>query len=513
VHPGGPGRGPDGTVSAGHTSPAADTADTIAAVATGARSSHTAIIRISGPACASVLESCFLQRPAPVPHRPGRLLDDASLALPAAGEPARRLPVPVRAIFMPAPRTFTGQDTLEILLPGNPHLLSRVMAMVLAVPGVRAAGPGEFAARAYLAGKMTLQEAESIAAVIAAQSQTQLRAARRVMDGRAGTEFARWAEELATLLALVEAGIDFADQDDVVAIAPDVLRARVAELEMQMRERVGIGGGRIGSTARYASTVRVVLLGEPNAGKSTLFNRLLGRQRSIVSDIAGTTRDVIAEPLELTGPGGRRVSAELVDVAGLIDERAASEAAVTDMADTDFAGPEAAEAARDAVQTADVLLLVRACGTAPSPQLASLAEQLRQRGTTVLGIMTKADQAGLLGSGHDRAAAGELPVCGLDGFGLEPLHAALLDATWRATGHGDGLLPRHQEAVLESLDTLRGLLHAARGGRGDGPDGIRPDEFAAASVRAALDALGELTGKVHRDEIIGRIFATFCIGK
>lgn len=497
-------------MSAGYTS-LTDVAETIAAVASGARSSHTAIIRISGLACASVLESCFVQRPAPVPHRPGRLLGDAVLALPAAGEPARRLPVSVRAIFMPAPRTFTGQDTLEILLPGNPHLLSRVMAVVLAAPGVRAAGPGEFAARAYLAGKMTLQEAESIAAVIAAQSQTQLRAARRVMDGRAGTEFARWAEELATLLALVEAGIDFADQDDVVAIAPEALRARVAELEMQMCERVGIGGGRIGSTARYASCVRVVLLGEPNAGKSTLFNRLLGRQRSIVSDIAGTTRDVIAEPLELTGAGGRRVSAELVDVAGLMDERAAVGGTAGDMVG-DFAGPEAAEAARDAVQTADVLLLVRACGAAPSPQLASLAEQLRQHGTIVLGIMTKADQAGLLGSGHDHVAAGELPVCGLDGFGIEPLRAALLDATWRATGHGDGLLPRHQEAVLESLDTLRGLLHATRG-RGKGHDGIRPDEFAAASLRAALDALGELTGKVHRDEIIGRIFATFCIGK
>lgn len=513
-------------MSAGHTSLAAESAETIAAVASGARSSHTAIIRISGPACTSVLQSCFLHRPAPVPHRPGRLLGHATLALPATAGPARSLPVPARAIFMPAPRTFTGQDTLEILLPGNPHLLARVMAQVLAVPGVRAAGPGEFAARAYLAGKMTLQEAESIAAVIAAQSQTQLRAARRVMDGRAGTEFARWAEALATLLALVEAGIDFADQDDVVAIAPDALRTRVASLETQMRERVGIGGS-IGSTARSSRAARVVLLGQPNAGKSTLFNRLLGRQRSIVSDIAGTTRDVIAEPLDLTGPGGRRVSAELVDVAGLVDGPAASGAARTgaasadpasaDTASTDFAGPDAAAAARDAVQTADVLLLVRACGTAPSPQLTSMAEQLRQRGTTVLAIMTKADQAGLLGRDDDHAAAGELPVCGLDGFGLEPLRAALLDATWRATGHGDGLLPRHQEAVLESLDTLRGLLHAARGDRGSGPDhghrGITPDEFAAASLRAALDALGELTGKVHRDEIIGRIFATFCIGK
>ncbi|HZW06919.1 MAG TPA: hypothetical protein VFF65_07325, partial [Phycisphaerales bacterium] len=185
---------------------------TIVACATGGGWSERALVRLSGPACAEV-ERRLTTRP------PGARSPMAARFALADG-----LPVPCLAWRGIGPRTYTGEDTLELLLPGNPHLVRRVVERTCTVAGVRAAEAGEFSARAYLNGKLTLEQAEGVSAVVAAEGADELAAAAAVLSGAAGAVYRAWSEECAALLALVEAGIDFTDQEDVVAIEPRVLR-------------------------------------------------------------------------------------------------------------------------------------------------------------------------------------------------------------------------------------------------------------------------------------------------
>lgn len=450
--------------------------DTIAAVASGpeARNSLRALIRLSGPAVATVESD---------------LLDDPRAGS-AGARPARlRLPpahsLPVLLLRGVPPRTFTGEPALEILLPGGPALVRRVMDAVLAVPGVRAAGPGEFSARAYLNGRLTLAQAEGVAAVVAAQSAAALETARQTLRGHAGDLCRGWAAEVAALLALVEAGIDFSDQDDVVAIAPAALRARAAAL-------AGAIESHLGPAHAEASTglPRVVLAGPPSAGKSTLFNALLGRRRAITSPAPGTTRDAIAEELDVQIDGdARRV--ELVDLAGVDGSLPGAEA--------DGAAAAAQRRAREEIAAADVVVLCRP----PGARGAALPEGARG---VVVRVRTKADLPRGDGPPHPPAEA-EVPVCALDGRNLAELRRAIAAAALAAASRGvaprGSLLPRHARAAARARTSLRRLVAMP------GPGA----EIEAGLLRAALDALGEITGAVTRDDVLGRIFASFCIGK
>jgi tRNA modification GTPase len=342
--------------------------------------------------------------------------------------------------------------------------------MFAAIESVRLAGPGEFTARAYLNERMSLDQAEGIAAVIAAESAEQLAAAGELLSGATGDVYRAWAEELATLLALVEAGIDFTDQEDVVAIAPEELRGRLAVLTAAIRERIG-GEGVVEASAGLP---RVVLVGEPNAGKSTLFNALLGRERAVVSAEAGTTRDVLEEPLDLTGalPGAGRVT--LVDMAGL-----------------DRTGAASQEAARASIARADVLVH---CD--PGGRFEGLSG-----GKPAIRVRTKADLLRPEGTGETPVPR-EISVCALDGWNLNVLRRAIADAACGSRNAGAALLlPRHRRTLAEAAARME---DAKRSG---GP------EVVASHLRQALDALGELVGRISPDDVIGRVFATFCVGK
>ncbi|MBL8759344.1 MAG: 50S ribosome-binding GTPase [Phycisphaerae bacterium] len=433
----------------------------------------------------------------------------ARVRVPAAEGAARRgcFEVPALVVWHEGPRSYTGEDCAEVLLAGNPHLIERVVGMMASLPGVREARPGEFSARAFMNGRLTLAQAEGVAAAIGAGTREELAAAREAMAGTRGAVYAGWAGEAGTLLALVEAGIDFSDQEDVVAIAPGVLAARVGSLVEAMARELGSARG--SESAEWAPVA--VLAGPPNAGKSTLFNALLGRRRAITSSEAGTTRDALVERL-----GARKGDAGLGGWSGL-------EVMLVDLPGLDEGGrgaeDEAAQArAREAAREADVV--VRCL---PSGWRGGAREGFAVReGARVVEVETKAD----LSAGEEPGPEGwewrgAIRVCAVDGRGIDEVRGAIIAAAWQGDGQEGAewdaedrssrgvLLPRHRRAVVRAMACLR------EAGTAVDPSARaldRPEEVAA-RLRAALDWLGELTGRMSPDAIIGRVFATFCVGK
>ncbi len=278
--------------------------DTILAVSSPPGRSARGLIRLSGPAAFAVLDE-LTEAQHPVSRRacPGahaaRHAGTSPAAYPRTLTPARLRPplppLPVLVARFPGPHSYTGEDAAELQLPGHPALLDRVLAAAVA-HGARLAEPGEFTFRAYLAARLDLTEAEGIAATIAAVSDAQLAAAGHLRTGELARFAAAHVETLGRLLALVEAGIDFTDQEDVVPIAPADLAAGVDTAHRDLQTLLG----RSRAWGNTDALPRVVLLGPPSAGKSTLFNALLGRPRAVVDPRPGTTRDVLEEAMSLS---------------------------------------------------------------------------------------------------------------------------------------------------------------------------------------------------------------------
>ncbi len=442
-----------------HDPPSDD--DTICACSTPTIASLRALIRVSGPHGRALARA--LLDPVPVArgvHRTRLRLEHADM--------------PVLCAWYPGPGSFTGEDVLEIILPGGPAIVDRVLQRLTSHAGVRLARPGEFSARAFEAGRMSLHEAEVLQMRIAARSAEELAAARRWQHDHAGRRFEAWRDELARLLALVEAEIDFADSEEVVAIDRATLRDRLASLRTDMVRLLD----RPARTSPQAHPL-VVLVGPPNAGKSTLFNALLGRPRAVTSPQAGTTRDALLEPLDLSDCLAPVVT--LADVPGLEDERPAPEH----------------DRALDVIARAQVLIHCDPHGRFEAP----LPSFHLPPGATVLRVRTKADLPA--------PPTSAMSVCALDAWGIAPLRRAIADAV--AQGHGAGVssmpLRIAQTARLACMHLARAVELIAQDPR------ISDPAILASEMRAALDALGELSGQITPDDVIGRIFAMFCLGK
>jgi tRNA modification GTPase len=437
--------------------------------------------------------------------RPGA--HTALLRVPHLDDPGATFLIPCLVLMFKGPSSYTGQDSAEIQVAGQQGLVQRLLALVLSRPGVRMAQPGEFTARAFLSGRLSVDQAEGVQALIGARSVAEANAARRMLSGETGALYRALADDLAAALALVEAGIDFTDQDDVVAITPRDLVHRLRNMIFGIECLVGPSA----TAERWSHEPRIVLAGAPNAGKSTLFNALLGHERVVVNAAPGTTRDAVQERLDLRDAGRRwGIDAVLLaDIAGL-------DRALADRAALDRAGQSAAHRA---IADADVIIWCDPTGRF-DPGEFDLPD-FDPTGRRVLRVRTKAD---LLRTPDDHRheeqhedAGHAIGVCAIDGWGIAALRRAIADAACDAAraGHGAAgemiVLPRHRRCLASALESLAAALAKVEPDRRE--PSMHEPELVAGLMRAALDAVGEIVGAVSPDDVIGRIFATFCVGK
>lgn len=380
--------------------------------------------------------------------------------------------------WFPGPASFTGEDVVEIACHGGVLVTGLVLRRLLEA-GAESAGPGEFTRRAFLNGKMDLTQAEAVMDVISAQTEMSLRAARRQLEGALGREVGQLRANLLGILAHVEAYIDFPEED----IDPDTgeaLLSRMAGVAEGISRLVATAGeGRI-----LREGLRTVIAGAPNAGKSSLLNRLSGFERAIVSELPGTTRDTIEEVISLRG-----FPLRLVDTAGLRDGSG------------DRIEEEGMERARRQLASADLVLEVVDATLPPgSRALPPVGEGVRH-----LLVLNKSD----LGRHPGWEEVQGIPVSCRTGDGLEALADRIVSHITDGKGVEGGMeiavSARHRECLERALRSLRSAMDEFR-------QGAAP-EFPAVDLRAAMDALGEVAGRVDTEELLGEIFSRFCIGK
>ncbi|MCR9219456.1 MAG: tRNA uridine-5-carboxymethylaminomethyl(34) synthesis GTPase MnmE [Alphaproteobacteria bacterium] len=442
-------------------------AETIYAPASGVGKAGVAIIRVSGAAAGAAARALSGMAETPAPRRAlrrrfvdpesGELLDDGLL------------------IWFPAPGSYTGEDVAEFQIHGGGAVRAAMLRALSQVPGCRLAEPGEFTRRAYLNGRIDLSQAEGVADLIEAETEAQRRQAVRQAEGALSVRCAAWAERLVRLAAHMEAWIDFPDED-----LPDEVRVR-NEIEMQglideFSQEIEVG--RRGERLREG--LRAAIVGPPNAGKSSLLNRLAGREAAIVNARAGTTRDVIEVAMDLDG-----YPLVLADTAGLRESADEIEA-------------EGVRRARRTAAGSDVVIAVAAADDpAASDRLAAARREFGA--DRVVAVVTKSD----LGAEGAARCAG-LWVSATTGAGVDALVRAMTEAVEGRVGLSEtaGLTrARHREAVAACVSALR------RAKAAPSPD------LQAEDVRLALRALGRITGEVDVEDLLDVIFRDFCIGK
>ncbi|GAB2511074.1 tRNA uridine-5-carboxymethylaminomethyl(34) synthesis GTPase MnmE [Pseudoxanthomonas sangjuensis] len=441
--------------------------DTIAAIATAPGAGGVGIVRLSGPRARAIAEAICARRLEPRQAHYARFRGDDGEAIDDG-----------IALSFPAPASFTGEDVVELQAHGSPVVLQQLVARACAL-GARHARPGEFSERAFVNGKLDLAQAEAIADLIAAADSRAARAARRALDGAFSRRVDAIAAALLALRVHVEAAIDFADEP-LDTLGGAQVRARLGETLAALAALLADAErGR-----KLRDGMHAVIIGPPNAGKSSLLNALAGSDRAIVTDIAGTTRDTLRETIRIDG-----LELTLVDTAGLREGGDAIER-------------EGMRRARDELQRADLALVVldardaEAGATAVADAIAGVPQRL--------WIHNKADLLAATPAGD----AHRVFVSARSGQGLPELHSRLRALALGHAGEGsDGEFSaraRHVEALR------RAHAHADAANREFGHERL---ELAAEELRLAHDALGEITGTVTPDDLLGRIFSTFCIGK
>lgn len=460
---------------------AVPTNDTIVAIATPPGSGAIAVIRLSGPAALVVADRAFKGRTS-LAGVPGSTVHHGFIVN-GAGE---RVDEVLATVFR-APHSYTGEDLVEVGCHGGRDVSSRVL-VALVEAGGRNAGPGEFTRRAFLNGKMDLSQAEAVMGLIAAESRAAGRVSLAQLEGRLGRRVSELRRSLLDLCALLELELDFVEEGLTLLARPEIelrLKATAGEIECMSAT---YSSGRL-----LRDGAGVVLLGRPNAGKSSLFNALLREARAIVTPHPGTTRDLLEESLVLRG-----IPIRLHDTAGLRDSQEPAEM-------------EGVRRGISAATGADILIVVIDPEDVPElNEITSLRGRITP-GQKVIWAINKQDKwktgAGPIFTG---AQEGEqiVPISALTGAGLHDLEEALISSV------STGEIPiesititseRHFKALKDSLRCLDSALEAHQGGLSN--------EFISVDVKEAADLLAEITGEITSDEVLNSIFERFCIGK
>ncbi len=444
----------------------------IAALSTAPGAAAIAIIRVSGKGCLPFLEACLLRRSPCVARR----MQLATFHPPGSGEIIDEIMVCV----FPAPGSFTGEDTAELFCHGGPYIVQRLL-QTLWSSGFRPAEPGEFTRRAFLNGKMDLSIAEGIKELVEASTHQQWLAARHLATGRFAEAIDSLRAALIEALAYLAARIDFPDEGDVQDVDLGLVRAKVdAVLQKILRLERSYTSGRVA-----AQGLMVTIVGQPNMGKSTLLNALLGHERAIVTEQAGTTRDYLEEPCRIKGRLIR-----LIDTAGVRET-------------TDMIEQRGIAQTRRLGQEADlVLLLIASDATARDRAAASVLMQ-ELGANKCLQLLTKADQ------GIPEWAQDFLPISCHAEQGLERLEEEIVR---RVDGYVGQL---NEEPFVSSARHLHALQSARRDLEAffEGHAQGQYDELLAFELQNAARALSGILGAVDVEDVLDKIFRDFCVGK
>ncbi|MBZ9602236.1 tRNA uridine-5-carboxymethylaminomethyl(34) synthesis GTPase MnmE [Phyllobacterium chamaecytisi] len=436
--------------------------DTIFALSSGRLPSGVAVIRLSGPQTRFVIETISGGLPEP------------RIAALRSFRDSENSPIDRGlALFFPAPASFTGEDCAELHLHGGKAVVDAMITALYKFEGCRLAEAGEFTRRAFANGKFDLTVAEGLADLIAAETDGQRKLALQISSGAQATLYASWRTELIRARALIEAELDFADESDV----PGSVSDQVWQSMRGLADRVGkhVADGKRGAMVRDG--FRVVIVGAPNAGKSSLLNALAGRDVAIVSDEPGTTRDLIEIKLDLNG-----LPVLVTDTAGLRETEGKVERIGIDRA-------------REQASVADLVITLTDLSNPVAPALDDVADSVTLR------LGTKSDLAS-----PSAAAKYDLVISTRTGEGLDDLLEALTKRAALAAGNLSDPLPtrrRHMELLTETIREVTAAVY----------DEAAPLEVRAEYLRRASHSLGRITGDVDVEDILDVVFSQFCIGK
>ena len=447
--------------------------DTIVAVATPAGRGGIGVVRVSGPAAAGAAGAVLCA---------GRELQPRHATLTSVAAGAQRPVDRVVATYFPGPASYTGEDVVEISGHGSPVLLRQIVEAVVRA-GARLAEPGEFTLRAFVNGRMDLVQAEAVADLIEAVTPLQARVAYDQLEGTVTAAIAAIDGALFDLTARLEASLDFPEEGYHFAAAGAVAAETRALLE---RTRALLANARCGRLVREGR--QVVILGKPNVGKSTLFNRLLGAPRAIVAGVPGTTRDLLTETVEIDG-----LPLTLVDTAGIRPTADAVES-------------EGVARARGALEVAAAVLLVL---DRSRPLEAADRELLRQTAAADRVIVINKADLPARWEAADLPAAGRRVIVALrDAGDLRDLRGALAQVLWGGEPLRDAPALSNLRHILLVEQAAGGLARAA-----EAAEAAAPEELILADLQGARAAFEEVTGKRTAEDVLQRIFSRFCIGK
>lgn len=441
--------------------------DTICALATPPGAGGLGIVRISGPGVPEICQEMLGQVPQPryavlghFRNGQGEIIDTGL------------------ALFFPAPHSFTGENVLELHGHGGIHVLNRVIQCVLEL-GARGARPGEFSERAFLNDKIDLVQAEAIADLIESGTDAAARAAQRSLQGDFSHQVHTLQESLTALRVFVEAAIDFPDEEIDFLAESDVVQR--VELAVQQLKSL-LGDARQGRLLRDG--IVMAIIGRPNAGKSSLLNALSGQESAIVTEIPGTTRDVLRESIDLDG-----IPVHVADTAGIRETHDVIEA-------------EGVRRAREVLESADIVLLVEDASQ-PGDHQETLEQELPQH----VKLIRVANKADLLQTDEMCREQEIVWISAKTGQGMDALRKTIREAVG-ATDRSEGSFSarqRHVDALKRAGRHLEtGKQEMLESGSG---------ELLAEELRLAQVALGEITGEMLPDDLLGEIFSSFCIGK